>query len=102
MNQFIDIEWKIEKHDRDNYYIRIDCFKNENLNKIIKYNCCLKSREGCNIIACGCEPADGWWIRLYDKYNNLIDEKAYNKSFSTIVIEKNAENIPNITLIIDE
>ena len=98
MNPLINIEWKIPTHERDNYYVRIDCFKKENSGETTKYECCLKSQEGCNISACACSPEDGWKIRLYDKHTNLVDEKDYNKSFSTIIITKNDLNIPNISV----
>jgi hypothetical protein len=98
MNQFIDIEWNIETHERDNYYVSIDCLEKEKQDGIVKRDCCLKSHEGCNIATCGCKPEDGWKIRLYDKHTNLIDEKEYNKPFSTIIISKNTYGIPNISV----
>lgn len=95
MSQVINIDWQIPIDERDNYYIRVDCIK-ETDEKIARYDCCLGSQERCNISVCRCQPEDVLKIRLYDKRNNLIDEKEYKEQINTIIILNNKDNIPNI------
>lgn len=95
MSQIINIDWQIPIHERDDYYIRVDCLK-ETEDKIVRYDCCLGSQERCNTSVCRCQPGDSLKIRLYDKRNNLIDQKEYQQEITTIVILKNKDNIPTI------
>src|SRR5258707_515853 len=99
MNKFIDIEWQIPTHQRDNYYVSIECLKKDKQDKPLTYDCCLKSQNGCNLAVCDCKPEDGVRIRLFDKENNLLNEKELpNKNFTTIVIFKNNDDIPQISV----
>ncbi|HSW75963.1 MAG TPA: hypothetical protein VLG50_02900 [Candidatus Saccharimonadales bacterium] len=99
INKFIDIQWQIPNHQRDDYYVSIECLKKDKDGKNYKYDCCLQTNAGCNIAVCNCKPEDGLKIRLYDKGTNLIDEKVLpNRSFTTIIISRNDDDMLKINV----